>query len=205
MEKVLISLTDPQIAWLETEAQRLGINRSELVRRIIDEAREKTTQRDAAFWNKVDKSAGPDACWIWTSSIRRGGYGSFNAGAGIAELPTKIAHRVAYILTYGAIPTGLDIMHTCDVPGCVNPAHLRAGTTAENCQDMVKKGRHWTKKPGVSFESVRHARGKLTREQIRVIRNRYAQGDILQKTLANEYGVGKGHISAIINGHHWPE
>jgi hypothetical protein len=29
------------------------------------------------FWNKVDKSAGPDASWPWTASTRSGGYGQF--------------------------------------------------------------------------------------------------------------------------------
>lgn len=31
--------TDPQLAWLEAEAERLGITFNELVRRIVDERR----------------------------------------------------------------------------------------------------------------------------------------------------------------------
>ena len=39
MIKRVISFTQPQVAWLETEAKRLGISVPELVRRIIDSAR----------------------------------------------------------------------------------------------------------------------------------------------------------------------
>lgn len=33
------------------------------------------------------------------------------------------------------------ICHSCDVRTCVNPDHLFCGTTKENAQDMVRKGR----------------------------------------------------------------
>lgn len=36
-----VDFTDPQMEWLRKEAYRLGVTITELVRRIIDEAREK--------------------------------------------------------------------------------------------------------------------------------------------------------------------
>lgn len=39
MIKQVVSLTEPQLAWLKEESDRLGISVAELVRRIIDAAR----------------------------------------------------------------------------------------------------------------------------------------------------------------------
>lgn len=50
-------------------------------------------------------------------------------------------HRLVYEQNYGPIPENMLIEHTCDNPGCVNPAHLRLGTAKSNMQDKIKKGR----------------------------------------------------------------
>lgn len=52
------------------------------------------------------------------------------------------AHRLAWSFQNGPIPAGLMILHSCDVPTCVNPEHLRPGTAADNSRDMVQRGRH---------------------------------------------------------------
>lgn len=43
-----------------------------------------------------------------------------------------MAHRVAYELCIGPIPTGLTIDHLCRNTRCVNPKHLEAVTLREN-------------------------------------------------------------------------
>lgn len=52
------------------------------------------------------------------------------------------AHRFAFVhIGKQALPTGYEILHTCDNTKCVNPEHLTAGTHKDNMADMAAKGR----------------------------------------------------------------
>jgi hypothetical protein len=85
------------------------------------------------FWEKVDQSGN---CWLWTAGCDRDGYGVFRH-----ESRQWRAPRVAWTLTHGDIPEGMVVMHACDNPPCVNPAHLSIGTYQDNARDAVRKGR----------------------------------------------------------------
>ncbi len=78
------------------------------------------------FWSKVEKVPF-ETCWLWGGAITSGGYGSVRAGG-----RTCRAHRVAYELTNGPIPEGMEVDHLCRVRSCVRPDHLEAVTHREN-------------------------------------------------------------------------
>jgi hypothetical protein len=98
------------------------------------------------FWPKVDKSAGPDACWPWTGCIQTRGYGQFYVGMEGERMVRQPAHRVAWELTHGPIPAGLVIDHKCKNTVCVNPAHLRPVSQEDNCTVLARPTPFWTNK-----------------------------------------------------------
>lgn len=72
-------------------------------------------------------------CWLWPTGKR---YGQFWYGGRAMS-----AHRAAWLLLRGPIPDGLQVLHRCDMPPCVNPAHLFLGTQLVNRRDAMEKGR----------------------------------------------------------------
>lgn len=86
------------------------------------------------FWDKVEKSE--SGCWIWKAALFPNGYGHFKT-----KDKDNLAHRFAWELEKGKIPKGMILLHSCDTPSCVKISHLKLGTSAENSEDMVRKGR----------------------------------------------------------------
>lgn len=89
-----------------------------------------------SFWDRLDRSGGPGACWLWTGARSSSGYGTLKVGG-----RTVLAHRRAYELARGSIAPGLVVMHACDQRPCCNPAHLSLGSHRDNARDRSRKGR----------------------------------------------------------------
>lgn len=131
-------------------------------------------------------------CLEWTGYIQQNGYGQVGFRGGLVS-----THRAAWIIAHGAIAEGLFVCHHCDNRRCCNPEHLFLGTTQDNMNDMVSKGRHG----GSAGEA--HPKAKLTRIQVEEIRRRYAEENILQQQLAAEYGVSKPTVAALLRNRSW--
>jgi hypothetical protein len=157
------------------------------------------------------------SCWEFNGTKDKDGYPKIKVG--------KIAyraHRASYFLHVGDIPAGLLVCHKCDNPKCINPRHLFLGTIAINADDASSKRRlatgsnnglvmyklkvasgeivptHTTGMPGES-----NHQHKLTKDEVRCIRNTHAQTFESYGELAARFGVTKSAIAAVIKRRTW--
>jgi len=162
-------------------------------------ARNKGVKEDIAkrFWNLVDDSGGPDACWLWQGTTNSKGQGGFQIDGKKCK-----AVRVAWELTFGLIPNrddsyhGTIVRHKCDVPECVNPKHLELGTQFDNIQDRDKRGRR------ADTHGESHPSNRLINADIIEIRRRVSKGE-MQKDVAEAFSISRGLCSMIINRKIW--
>lgn len=116
-------------------------------------------------------------CLLWTGPVDRDGYGRVPYPA-----EHRLAHRIAYLLSFGRIGDGLVIDHRCRQRGCVNVRHLEMVSPAEN--------------------TVRGSETRVGEAQAQEIRRLKAAG-VSQKTIAAIVGVSTGHVSNVVTGK-WP-
>ena len=117
-------------------------------------------------------------CWLWTGYANQDGYGLIKVDGRVFR-----AHRVAWQLAGLKISDGLHVLHRCDNPPCVNPAHLFLGTPLDNARDRDSKGR----KNSATGESVHTA--KLTAAVVVAIRQELADG-ATTRAVSRKYGIG---------------
>ena len=96
----------------------------------------------------------------------------------------RLAHRVSYTLFVGDIPEGSQVLHSCDNPCCIEPAHLSVGSNMDNVIDKVNKGR---------------AAVKLTEETVLAIRA--ATGT--QREIAAKFNIGHSMVHCIVSHKSW--
>lgn len=140
------------------------------------------------LWSKVDMDTNPsaDECWVWRGAKQRTGYGVM-----IVYGKIEGVHRVAWRETFGEIPPGMYVCHTCDNRLCVRPNHLFLGTHLENIADRQAKGR--------SARGSASGRAVLDEERVlQILRSKSSTS-----VVAREFGVAEGTIRGIRSGRSW--
>lgn len=132
-------------------------------------------------------------CWLWqgvvTTQNKR--YGRFTLNR-----QKHLAHRISWVMwNKQDIPEDMFVLHRCDIPSCVNPAHLFLGTLSDNALDRESKGRGHKCSP----KGEDHWRSRLSIEDVLAIRAAETTGN----ELAQQYGVSRGQIYAIRGGRAW--
>ncbi len=140
------------------------------------------------FWRFVVKT---DGCWLWVGKRNSNGRGAFKVGGG----KTVSAYRFSWTLYNGDIPSETMICHRCDNPICVKPSHLFAGTSQDNVDDKVAKGRQ--------AKGARHGGSKLTEKCVVEIRRLHSQGLCSPEKLANKYHVSVSTVQRILARESW--
>ena len=135
-----------------------------------------------AYVDGIDKR--PDGCWVWNGHINSDGYGTWN---------NSLVHRTVAEMFIAPIPNSSVVCHTCDVPSCVNPAHLWIGTQAENQEDKAAKGR------AASKRGSRNPQARITEEIAQTIK----YGGMRGADAARTYGVSPSMVCDIRKGRTW--
>lgn len=126
------------------------------------------------FWKQVKKET-PTQCWEWIGQKNKDGYGCFQMNKQWMH-----THRWSMLFT-NKNPAGHVVMHSCDNPACVNPAHLSLGTQQDNIKDMHNKGRYVKPKSKLSLADI---------EDIKT-------SDLTGVALAKKYNISGCYVSNI--------
>jgi hypothetical protein len=150
---------------------------------------DKTVPFEKRFWSRVYKF---ESCWEWFGNTNRKGYGIIRQnGISIAT------QRASWRLHNGAIPNGMHVLHTCDMPWCVNPAHLYLGKNEDNIRDKVMRGRT------AKSIGAKNGQAKLTETDIAQIRVLYWEQNIYQHQIATQFNISQPEVSRIVHDKRW--
>lgn len=139
-----------------------------------------------------------DQCLLWLAG-KSSGYGMI--GRGGKRGGNVYAHRIALDVHSGPAPfDDACALHSCDVPACVNPAHLRWGTKKDNIHDAQSRGRFPV--PAMANPGERNGQSKLTDADVIYVR-RQLLAAVPMTHIARELGVTPGVVNHIKHGRSW--
>ncbi len=134
------------------------------------------------FWSYVTIGK-PDECWLWTAGTEVHGYGRISYQGN-----PVLAHRMAWQIA-NQREAVLDVLHSCDNPPCVNPAHLHEGTQADNMAEMIARGRQR------HLRGEEHQYAQLTDDAVREIRQQWVPWQKgLAQSFADKYGTSASAV-----------
>ena len=150
--------------------------------------------RQLPFWERVKAQTIIDenGCHIFTGAKDGCGYGRIHND----EKKLVRLHRATWERDHGQLKSGDVVCHTCDIPACINPAHLFVGSQTDNIKDMDLKGRRRT------LIGQEQGNSKLKNENIPVIRSMLKNGKTCAY-IAGLFGVSEGMIRHIKHGRAW--
>lgn len=152
----------------------------------------KNATRADRFWEKV--AIRPAACWKWTGQQGHCGYGRLEERRGHCR-KVIYAHRVSWEIHFGAIPKGKHVLHRCDNPSCVNPAHLFLGDQRTNNADKIAKNRQ--------AKGIRFPRAKLNDAAVIEIWRLNKIEKQTQQSIADRFGVSISQINFVLKRRTW--
>ncbi len=151
----------------------------------------KILQDRSSFWSRVELRE-PNQCWHWRGGCDKG-YGRFYS----RHLGGYVrAHRAAWILTHGPLSAGIVVCHDCDTPACVNPKHLFIGSSKDNVDDAMAKGRM------KNYRGEKHINSKLTRFEVVEVR-RLCAAKVDQRLIGRMFRIGQATVSDIYKRRSW--
>ena len=128
----------------------------------------------------------------WDAACNASGYGIVGFGSG-----SVLAHRLAYALLVGDVPSQTCVLHHNDAPSCVDPRMLYLGSYKDNAGDRERRRR------GNHARGERQGSARLNARKVIEIRHRFGEGELTMEELGDEYGVSSSCVNRIIQGETW--
>lgn len=116
-------------------------------------------------------------CWLTEGCTDKDGYPYIKYRGKTHKL-----HRLVVELIKGESLEGKQALHYCDVPSCINPNHLYAGTPVDNNRDTVVRDRRNNRKSKVDLEEVK-----------RILLLNYTQREV-----ARHLGISESWLSTLV-------